>query len=97
MKVDLSLLTIAVRNVPDFVLPEMDEGTRYLYDTVYQTLAQGEELRLSDINFDAFELHDIGSLDDLYNGVLGKNGYSANNITSTLRQVEPVSRVAAYV
>ena len=42
----------------------------YLYDKVYCRMSSGHDVRLSEIDFNAFESEDIDSFRDLYSDVL---------------------------
>ena len=64
--VNVKQLVNAVREAERFRLPDMNKGTRYLYDGLYRPMAEGMERRLSEINFESFELDDIESMRDIY-------------------------------
>lgn len=90
-------LVSAIEEAESFKMPDMNEGTAYLYNTIYSRLSQNIDVRLSDIDFDAFEAEDIDVLNDLHSDVFETNHCSANGIISTLRQVAPVSKAVGYV
>jgi len=87
----------AIQEAAHFTVPEMNSGTSYLYDIVYCRLINGEEVLLSDFDFDAFDSEDIHSFSDLYDNMFGKNNHQADSIINTLRQVAPVCEAVAYV
>jgi hypothetical protein len=95
--VSIKNLVSAIAEADVFKLPDMNEGTAYLYDGIYNKLSRNMEIRLSDIDYDAFEPEDIDSINRLYTDVFEKNACSAGNIMSTLRQVTPVHKAVAYV
>jgi hypothetical protein len=87
----------AIEEADAFVLPEMNEGTRYLYDNVYNTLACGNEVRLSGLDFDAFELDDIIELDDIYEKYLEVPEERAGSIRRSLWGLPPIAVVSSCV
>ena len=97
MKIDINMLIAAVQKTPKYGLPEMNEGTSYLHKTFYKTLATGEDVLFSEINFDAFENEDIGNVNQLHSNVFNKNYYEARGIASTLDKITPVCKTTAYV
>ena len=97
LQVNLTHLKTAIDNANVFTLPEMDEGTEYLFVNIYLPLSRNETVTLSALDFDSFEADDIASFSDLYENVLEKNGYQAEGIMNTLRRVDSVCRGVAYV
>jgi len=101
LKINIKQLVSAMREAPTCTLPtslpEMTEGTSYLFDKVYCCLSVGDEVRLSDLDFAAFDVDDVSCLNDLYDNVLERNSYKANVITSRLRRITPICQAAAYV
>lgn len=90
-------LVDAIREADGFKLPDMNEGTGYLYNDIYRRLTRGEDVRLSEIDFDAFEADDLDSLNDLHSNVFERNYYAANSISSALRTIVPVCKAVGYV
>lgn len=97
MQVNINQLMTALRKVPIYTQPEMDEGTSYLFNRVYNRMLHGEKVKLSELDFAAFEEDDIHSLNELYNSVFERNNREASCITNTLRKIDPISKVAAYI
>jgi hypothetical protein len=87
----------ALTEADAFKLPDMTDGTAYLYNSVYRRLARGEDVRLSGINFDAFEPEDVESLEGLYSDIFEKNNYVGDDIISTLQKVAPVCKAVGFV
>jgi hypothetical protein len=87
----------AIREADAFTLPEMNDGTAYLHDAVYKRMAKGHDVRLSELNFDAFEQEDVDSLRDLYSDIFEQNHYMADGISSTLQALAPVCKAVGYV
>ena len=90
-------LVEALREAEAFKLPEMNKGTGYLFNNVYRGLSRGEEVRVSGLDFNAFEPEDLDSLNSLYSEVFEKNCHDAGGIASALREAVPVCKAAAYV
>ena len=97
MQVNINQLVAALRKAPVYTQPEMDEGTSYLFYHVYNRILRGEKVRLSELDFAAFEEDDIHSLSELYNSVFERNNREAGCITGTLRKIDPICKAAAYV
>jgi len=95
--VSVTQLLSAIEEAEVFKLPDMSAGSEYIYTSLYRRLAHGEEVRLSEIDYNRFELNDIDSMRDIYTNVLGVNESRADTITRTLRDVSPVTAAAAFV
>ena len=95
--VSIKSLVEAIREADVYTLPEMNRGTAYLHDMVYKRMTKGHDVRLSELNFDAFEQEDVDSLHDLYSDVLEQNNYKAGGISSTLQALAPVCKAVGYV
>ena len=98
------MLTVSVRDLVDAIkeadiyrLPDMNEGTEYLYSNLYKQLSKGEDVTLSSLDFDAFEPEDIDSLSSLYSDVFERNSYTSGGIMSALRNVDPIQKAVGYV
>lgn len=98
------MITVSVKNLVEaiqeadaFKMPDMNEGTAYLYDTIYNNLSRDMDVKLSEIDFDAFEAEDINFLNDLHSDVFERNYCAANGIMTTLQQLHPVCKAVGYV
>jgi len=87
----------AVREADVFKPPDMSKGASYLFDSLYSRLSGGEDVKLSSLDFDAFEPEDLESINSLYSDVFERNCYAANGIASALREAVPACKTAAYV
>ena len=94
--VSTTLFTEAIKEAEAFSLPEMDTGTKYLYDCIYKKLSQNIDVRLSELDFDAFEPEDIESLNGLHD-VFERNSYAADAIMSTLQKIAPICKAVGFV
>jgi len=97
IKVNIAGLVEAVQKASSFVMPEMNDGTSYLHSKVYTRLINDGTVRLSELDFSAFESDDIQTLARLYNDVFEKNTRQAGGIADTLRKAAPVCKAAAYI
>ena len=95
--VNVKQLVGAIEEAESSSLPEMNSGTRYLYDELYEPLSKGLERRLSEINFGGFELRDIESLRNIYSETLEGNAWKAGALARTLRDIPPAAVVSAFV
>lgn len=97
IEVSVKQLVSAIAEVDVFKMPEINDGTAYLYNTIYSNLSQNKDVKLSEIDFDAFEAEDIGCLNDLHSDVFEKNCCTANGIITTLQQLSPICKAVGYV
>ena len=95
--VSIKELVASIEEATAFKLPDMNEGTSYLYDRIYTHLSQGTDVRLSDIDFDSFEEDDITTRSHLHTNVFEQNIYTARGITSTLQKIAPTCKAVGYV
>ena len=95
--VSVKKLVAAIEEAGAFNLPDMTDGTRYLYDNLYGKLSCGIAMGLSDINFGAFTLDDVDNIRDLHSDVLEANEYKAEAISHSLRGLQPAVATAAFV
>ena len=87
----------AIEEADAFSLPGMNAGVEYIYNSIYRRLSNGEEVRLSEINYNAFDLEDVDFMRDIYSDVLEKNENRANSLTHTLCVIPPAVAAAAFV
>jgi hypothetical protein len=95
--VSVKKLVEAIRESDAFALPDMSDGVSYLYDAVYHRLSAGNDVRLSELDFGAFEPSDVDSLSELHENVFERNHNAAGRIAGTLRATVPASKAVAYV
>jgi len=95
--VDIKKLIENIAEADAFELPDMSDGTKYLYENIYQSLAREDVVRLSQINFDSFELDDLDAMQDFYSGVLEANEQKAGAITQFLQRLPPAAVPAAFI
>jgi hypothetical protein len=97
MKVNITQLMTAIQEAPPFVFPEMNEGTNYLFTSLYCRLASDEVVWLSSLDLNAFSLEDVVSLGELYGNVFEQTNYKVHSIANALRKITPVCKAAAYI
>jgi len=97
LRVDIEQLIFAIQEAPAFAIPEMSSGTSYLLNNIYNPLSRGEDVRLSSLDFNAFDSEDISTLNELYDDIFERSNYQADNIISTLRLIVPTTKATAYV
>ena len=90
-------LVEAIEEARVFSLPDMTEGTRYLYDNLYRKLSCNTGVGLSEIDFGAFTLDDVDDMRGLYSDVLAGNEDKADRITRSLRDLPPAVAATAFV
>jgi methionine synthase II (cobalamin-independent) len=87
----------AIEEADVFTLPDMNEGTEYLYHHLYERLSEGEDVFLSSIDFHAFELEDVEEMRDLYSTILERNEHDAWTLSRSLQGLLPTTTVSAFV
>ena len=95
--VSVRQLVSAIAEAEAFKLPDMSEGTNYLYNDLYDRLTRGEDVRLSAIDWERFELDDVDTMRELHFNVLEDYESKSYNLTNTLRGIPPVTTAAAFV
>jgi len=90
-------LASALEEADAFSLPEMTEGAQYIYQNLYQKLLHHADARLSEIDFDSFELDDVDYIRDLHSDVLEFNEYHANNLMHFFGKLPALAVSAIYV
>lgn len=90
-------LLSAIEEAEEFKLPEMNEGTQYLYDELYGKASRGMELHLSEIEFDHFELEDIDMMRDIYSDVLETNESKTETLVHSFACIPPTAAVSEFV
>ena len=97
ISVSTKALLSAIEEAEPFGLPEMNEGTQYLYDELYGKVSRGMDLHLSEIEFDRFELDDVDMLRDLYTEILGTNEIKAETLARNLANIPPAAISSEFV
>ena len=95
--VNVKQFVSAIEDADAFRLPDMSVGADYIYNTIYKRLSCGEEVRLSQIDYDAFELEDIDTMREIYFTVLEADEYKSDGISRTLWNIPPAVTAAAFV
>ena len=97
INVSIKQLLSAIEEADVFKFPAMSAGADYVYNNIYSRLTRNIDVRLSDIDFGAFELDDIDTMRDIYFNVLEANENKADSVTRTLYGLPPVVTAAAFV
>jgi len=97
LKLNITQLLDTLHEVPAFTLPKMNDGISYVFKNIYHRLSNGEDVRLSNLDFSAFTEKDINYLDELYDNVLEPNNHKAYCIIKTLQRVTPVCKPTTYI
>lgn len=97
VSVSTKTLLSAIEEAEAFSLPEMNEGTQYLYDELYGKVSRGMDLHLSEIEFNRFELDDVDTMRDLYSDTLEANERKAETLTNNLVNISPAAVVSEFV
>ena len=97
LTVSINKLVESIMEAEAFRLPDMSEGTEYLYNKLYRRLAHGEDTRLSELDFGAFTDDDITALNILHADTFEKSALTAGSIKSELRKITPMYAPAVFV
>ena len=95
--VSINQLVTAIQNADTFSMPEMSSGVEYLHRNLFKRLLHEGEAKLSELDFTAFDEADLSSFSRLYTDVLERNYYTADDITTILRDIAPACRAVTYV
>lgn len=95
--VSVKQLVSAIEEADAFKLPDMNKGTRYLYDRIYGCLSEGRDVLLSEVDFGSFEVGDIDSIRELYFGTLEENVRKADSLACILQNIPPHTAAAVFV
>lgn len=97
ISVSLKHLAEAVRGADSFDLPDMNTGTKYIFDNIYNRLVLGETVKLSEINFGNFEYGDLAAMSELHENVFEPSETAVRNITTNLRRIPPALNPVVYI
>ena len=70
----------------------MNDGAKYLFETLYRRAANSEDICLADLDYERFVLEDVRTLHDVYNNCIVTNGFEANQVIDSLEKILPTIR-----
>ena len=97
IKIDVGKLIKSLQGTAPQKKPKMNKGTRYLFNNVHLKIAGGKELRLSDLNMDAFHFDDLIEFEKTICLHYEKNERESRLITEALQSAEPACVNVEYV
>jgi hypothetical protein len=94
--ISIKYFTDALTMAPTFKHPEINAGAQYIYDKLFDCSITGESPRLSEINFDAFNLND---LDDFltFNSHMESHIYETAQVAKSLNKIKPAVVAGTFV
>ncbi len=95
--VSIKKLVSAIKEADVFHLPDMNEGTHYIYEEIYKKLSEEIPVRLSEVNFSRFELDDINTMRELYADILEVNENKAEAFTRILKNIPPITTTSKFI
>jgi len=97
LTVSVKALVEAIQDTEAYSLPEMNNGTEYLYKNLYSRLVHGDTVHLSDLDFDAFEAEDVGEMEGLYNNIFCAHNSQASRLRAEFRNMPAAIVRTQYV
>ena len=95
--VSIKKLVSAIKEADVFHLPDMNEGTHYIYEEIYKKFSEEIPVRLSEVNFSRFELDDINTMRELYADILEVNENKAEAFTRILKNIPPITTTSKFI
>ena len=95
LRTNVKALTAAIEGAEESKPPDMNAGTDYIHNNIYKRLSSGEELRLSDIDWERFKPEDLDTMQELHFYVFKADESKAHAIANALRSAPPIA-VAAF-
>lgn len=91
MKLDLTLLSMRFSQTEDEPPVSTDGINPYLLEKILLPCMNGESVLLRNIDYEAFEVEDIDSLEDYYDE-LSRAGSQLGQVTEAVRKCPPEAR-----
>jgi hypothetical protein len=91
VKLDLELLSMRFSQAKDEPPVSSDGVNQYLLEKILQPCMNGESILLRDIDYNAFELEDIGPLAE-YHDALAQAVYKLEQLTKTVQNLPPQAK-----
>lgn len=91
MKLDLTLLSMRFSQAKEEPSVPTDGVNPYLLEKILLPCMNGESVLLRDIDYEAFEVEDIDSLEDYYDE-LSRAGSQLGQLAETVRKCPPEAR-----
>lgn len=91
MKLDLTLLSMRFSQTEDEPPVSTDGINPYLLEKILLPCMNGESVLLRNIDYEAFEVEDIDSLEDYYDE-LSRAGSQLGQVTEAVRKYPPEAR-----
>ncbi len=93
MKLDLKLLSVSLSQLEDEPPVPIDGVDPYLLEKVLRPCMDGADIRLRDMDFDAFDAEDIDVLEGYYNA-LSREAGKLRQFTGTVQKLPPEAHKA---
>ena len=97
MKINLKRLCAELRETPEYQPEDRGAGYQYIYDKIYQSFMQGQEVALTALDFEAFSSEDILAFDDVYYSVLNRSLSRNCDIKRGLQNTTPLASAAGFL
>jgi hypothetical protein len=97
------MLTISVKRIvdaitiaPTFTPPELNVGAQYIQEKIADRLARGNEVRLSEINFEAFDLEDIDGFQSFHEH-MGQHEHRCDQVAQAFFKLKPATVSGTFI
>ena len=97
------MLTISVKQfvealavAPAYKPPELNAGSQYIQEKIADRLISGNKVRLSEINFESFDLEDINALQK-FNDHIEQYENRCMQVAQSFRKLKPVVVSGTFV
>ena len=97
LKMNISKLMDAFREVKEFTLPPMDKEVQYLYTNLYQRMADNESVYVEDLDYGNFEPDDLNTLRDIYRLYLEDHPYKVSGVIKILTEIAPKASKTNFI
>jgi len=95
LTVNVKQLMEAIHDQEAYADSVMNDSTSYLFDNVQRKLERNLSVRISDLDYDAFDLEDVDALADLYNE-RDERCCAVVTTSDNVRRMKPVAAASSY-
>jgi len=96
LTVSVTQLLDALDTAPTYECPEMNAGAKYIHNILFDCHITERAIKLSEINFKAF---DLGDIDDFlnFNSDMGRHAYQTEQVAQLINALKPTVVSGTFV